>query len=114
LLATANRFSNNLSLFTVAEHGTLSNVPGSPIAIVGRPGVLGGSPRSVAFSPGGGLLATANLSSATGDTSGNNVSVFGVAGAPTLAPVSGSPFSPPAAPAAAFTPSRSRSAPSAG
>ena len=49
------------------------------------PFVTGNGPVSVAFSPGGGLLATANVN-------GNTVSVFAVGSGGALTPVEGSPF----------------------
>lgn len=62
-----------------AASPTFSQVSGSPFA-------FGETPFSVAFSPGGGLLATANY-----DT--NTVSVFSVGGGGSLTQVAGSPFS---------------------
>ena len=51
-LAVANAGENSVSMFTVGS-GAVAPVPGSPFAI-------GTSPASVAFSPSGGLLATAD------------------------------------------------------
>jgi uncharacterized repeat protein (TIGR01451 family) len=85
LLATANRDSSDVSVFEVAEDGTLTRVDGSPFSTNG-PVVAGTQPYSVAFSPSGGLLATANYGS-------NNVSVFHVQADGALLPVLGSPFS---------------------
>jgi uncharacterized repeat protein (TIGR01451 family) len=83
LLATANLLSNDVSLFDVAG-GTLHQVSGSPFSTNGS-AAGGDRPESVAFSPDGTLLATANVRS-------NDVSLFDVAGG-TLHQVSGSPFS---------------------
>ena len=47
--------NNTVSVFSVGSGGALTPVTGSPFA-------TGSSPFSVAFSPGGGLLATANAS----------------------------------------------------
>ncbi len=67
--------------------------------VAGSPFATGSFPRSVAFSPSGGLLATANQ----GDTT---VSVFAVSSAGALTPVVGSPFSTGADPVSvAFSPS---------
>ena len=64
--------------YTVLSTG---QVPGSPFPDEGG----SPSPVSVAFSPGGGLLATAN-------TNDNDVSVFSVGAGGALTQVSGSPF----------------------
>ena len=53
--------------------------------VAGSPFATGTTPVSVAFSPGGGLLATANLNAST-------VSVFAVGSGGALTPVAGSPF----------------------
>ena len=53
--------------------------------VAGSPFVTGSGPISVAFSPSGGLLATANYNADT-------VSVFSVAAGGALTPVAGSPF----------------------
>jgi uncharacterized repeat protein (TIGR01451 family) len=84
-LATANNVTDNVSIFGIAADGTLTPVAGSPFSTHGPSGG-GGLPYSVAFSPGGGLLATAN--SDEGD-----VSVFQVAADGRLSPAGGSPFS---------------------
>jgi 6-phosphogluconolactonase len=76
LLATAYAVDNSVSVFSVDANGEVAQVPGSPFA-------TGSDPVSVAFSPGGGLLATAN-----GD---GTVSVFSVDSGGALTPVSGSP-----------------------
>ena len=78
LLATANFFGDNVSVFSVSPGGALVPVAGSPFR-------AGRCPFSVAFSPSGGLLATAN---AADDT----VSVFSVSPGGALTPVAGSPF----------------------
>ncbi len=67
-----------MSVFSVSAGGALTPVAGSPFP-------TGDTPESVAFSPSGGLLATA-------DFYGNTVSVFSVSGAGALSPVPGSPF----------------------
>ena len=77
---------NTVSVFSVASDGALTQVSGSPFT-------TGNGPGSVAFSPSGRLLATAN----TGDIgvpgfTGNTVSVFSVASGGALTQVSGSPF----------------------
>jgi hypothetical protein len=59
-------------------------VDGPPFAIIGPSGLPASYPYSVVFDRGGALLATANKR--------NTVSVFRVAGGPTLTPVAGSPF----------------------
>ena len=84
LLATANYKSNNVSVFSVGAGGALTSVAGSPFPADG-----GGSdsPLSVAFSPDGSLLATAN------SVAGVGVSLFAVAAGGVLTPVVGSPFS---------------------
>ena len=53
--------------------------------VAGSPFATGPSPYSAAFSPSGGLLATANYG-------GNTVSVFSVAPGGALTQVAGSPF----------------------
>ena len=77
---------NTVSVFSVASDGALTPVSGSPFT-------TGNGPGSVAFSPSGRLLATAN----TGEIgvpgfTGNTVSVFSVASGGALTQVSGSPF----------------------
>jgi uncharacterized repeat protein (TIGR01451 family) len=68
-----------VSVFTVSPAGALTPVPGSPFAAGGV------SPKSVAFSPSGRLLATANYSS-------DSVSVFDVGRDGALRAIHGSPF----------------------
>ena len=65
-------------MFSVGSGGALTQVTGSPFA-------TGRDPESVAFSPGGGLLATANVGDST-------VSVFSVGSGGALTAVTGSPF----------------------
>ena len=77
LLATANRDSDNVSLFSISPTGTVTPVAGSPFAV-------GLTPRGVTFSPDGGLLATAN----SGD---NSVSVFSVSPSGALSALPASP-----------------------
>ena len=84
LLATANFYSNNVSVFSVGAGGALSEVAGSPFA-TGQPCGGGCGPISVAFSPDGKLLATASFC-------GGSVSVFSVGAGGVLTPVPGSPF----------------------
>ena len=67
-----------MSVFAVGSGGALTPVTGSPFA-------TGSVPHSVAFSPDGGLLATAN-------SSANSVSVFAVGSGGALTQVTGSPF----------------------
>jgi 6-phosphogluconolactonase len=71
-------FDNRVFVFSVAWDGTLTPVKGSPFT-------TGDGPGSIAFSPSGKLLATAN----SGD---NTVSVFSVGSRGALTQVSGSPF----------------------
>ena len=59
LLAIANKSSATVSMFSVSAGGTLSQVAGSPFTIDATIGPLP-NPTSVAFSPSGGLLATAD------------------------------------------------------
>ena len=81
-----------MSVFSVGSGGALTPVAGSPFG-------TGSAPESVAFSPSGGLLATANFSDST-------VSVFSVGSGGALTPVAGSPFGTGSAPrSAAFSPS---------
>jgi 6-phosphogluconolactonase len=68
--------------------GVAAAQPPAFAPVTGSPFATGGFPYSVAFSPIGGLLATANNSS-------SNVSVFSVAADGALSPVSGSPFATP-------------------
>jgi DNA-binding beta-propeller fold protein YncE len=65
-------------VFSVDSDGALTQAAGSPFT-------TGGGPSSVAFSPGGGLLVTANASD-------SSVSVFSVDSDGALTPVAGSPF----------------------
>jgi 6-phosphogluconolactonase (cycloisomerase 2 family) len=66
LLAAPNQVSNTISLYTVNEStGTLTPDPQSPASNANT----GTSPVSLAFSPSGGLIATAN-------SGANNVSIF--------------------------------------
>jgi WD40 repeat protein len=68
-------------------------VPGSPFSVPGmQPG-----PAAVAFSPGGGLLATA-------DDLGSSLSVFSVPASGLLTPVTGSPFASGTGTSVAFSP----------
>ena len=69
LLATANREDNTASVFAVGSGGKLTGVL---TQVRGSPFTTGSAPLSVAFSPGGGLLAIANFLDST-------VSVFSVA-----------------------------------
>ncbi len=82
LLAVANlggnREANEDVMYSVSATGRLVPVPGSPFA-------AGGGPVSVAFSPDGSLLATA-------DQSGSSLSLSSVSASGALTPVSGSPF----------------------
>jgi 6-phosphogluconolactonase (cycloisomerase 2 family) len=65
LLATADGGSNQMSAFSVGSGGALTQVAGSPYP-------TGGSPESLAISPTGGLIATANYLD-------GNVSVYSLA-----------------------------------
>ncbi len=84
LLATADAIKSPtgpigaISMFSVGAGGALTQISGSPFA-------TGRFPFSVAFSPGGGLLATANQADST-------VSVFSVGAGGALSEASGSPF----------------------
>ena len=81
-----------MSVFSVSSGGALTQVAGSPFA-------TGSDPFSVAFSPGGGLLATANFGAST-------VSVFSVGSGGALTQVAGSPFTTDTNPrSVAFSPS---------
>ena len=76
LLATANLTGNTVSVFSVDQtSGALAVVAGSPFADGSSPGSAGVFAESVAFGPGGGLLAVANSDS-------NTVSVFSTLAAP--------------------------------
>ena len=107
LLAVANfglggdppSLDNTVSVFSVASDGALTPVSGSPFT-------TGNGPGSVAFSPSGRLLATANTGAAGAPGfTGNTVSVFSVASGGALTQVSGSPFTTGNAPfAVAFSP----------
>jgi 6-phosphogluconolactonase len=74
-----------VGLVVLADAGGALAQPPAFTPVAGSPFGTGSSPFSVAFSPGGGLLATANLNDST-------VSVFQVGAGGALAPVSGSPF----------------------
>ena len=76
---------NTVSVFSVASDGALTQVSGSPFT-------TGNGPGSVAFSPSGRLLATANTGAGAPGFTGNTVSVFSVASGGALTQVSGSPF----------------------
>jgi 6-phosphogluconolactonase len=84
LLGTVNAGDSTVSVFSVNQtSGALSPVAGSPFATGSGPAT---NPYAVAFSPSGGLLATANRN-------GDSVSLFSVnqtSGA--LTPLAGSPF----------------------
>lgn len=84
LLATANPNSDNVSMFLVNQgSNALTRVPGSPFSAGDAPG-SGSGPQTLAFSPAGDLLATAD---------GTTVAVFSVNGTSgALTPWSGSPF----------------------
>ncbi len=90
LLATANSNHATVSVFSVGTEGVLSPVSGSPfatgIACAPGNGDVCTDPVSVAFSPSGGLLATAS------DVGERTVSVFSVGSRGALTPVTGSPF----------------------
>ena len=76
---------NRLSVFSVASDGALTAVNGSPFT-------TGDGAVSVAFSPSGRLLATANGGESGTAFTGNTVSVFSVAPNGALTQVDGSPF----------------------
>ena len=78
LFSLTTRDPARVSVFSVGPGGALTAVSGSPFATGGPPGV--------AFSPSGGLLATAN------GPPDDTVSVFSVGPGGALTPVTGSPF----------------------
>lgn len=96
LLATADGYASVLdhgavSMFSVRSGGAVTPVSGSPFA-------TGDGPESVAFSPSGRLLATANLFDST-------VSLFSVVSDGSLTPLTGSPLATGSAPdSVAFSP----------
>jgi uncharacterized repeat protein (TIGR01451 family) len=85
-IATANGGANTVSVFSVGADGVPTPIAGSPFT-TNAPGKTNGQfPQSVAYSPSGQLLATANWSS-------NTISVFTVDGTTgALTPLPGSPF----------------------
>jgi WD40 repeat protein len=83
LLATANDAGNGVSMFSVASGGGLTPIQDSSDFEYEFP--AGQAPVSVAFSPNGTLLATAN----SGD---DTVSVFSVSVGGQLTQITGSPF----------------------
>ena len=87
LLATASYCGGSVSVFSVGAGGALTPVPGSPFP-AGDAGAT--CTPSVAFSPDGKLLATANF--VNGSDSAGSVSVFSVGTDGALTPVTGSPF----------------------
>ena len=87
LLATASYCGGSVSVFSVGAGGALTPVTGSPFP-AGDPGAT--CTASVAFSPDGKLLATANY--VNGSDSAGSVSVFSVGADGALTPVTGSPF----------------------
>ncbi len=97
LLATADSFANQLSVFSVSFVGKLTQVAGSPFA-------TGQGPESVAFSPSGSLLGDAEPISHTGFFT-KNLSLFSVSSAGALTPLSSSPLMTGSGPASiAFSP----------
>ncbi len=90
---------NTVSVFSVASDGAITPVSGSPFT-------TGNGPGSVAFSPSGKVLATANTGAmGVPGFTGNTVSVFSVASGGALTQVTGSPFTTGNAPASvAFSP----------
>jgi len=76
--STPDGGGNTVSVFSVSAGGVLTEVPGSPFG-------TGSNPESVAFSPSGKLLATANYSA-------GSISVFSVGAGGVLTEVPGSPF----------------------
>ena len=87
LLATASYCGDSVSVFSVGAGGALTPVTGSPFP-AGDPGAT--CTDSVAFSPDGKLLATANFD--YGSDNAGSVSVFSVGADGALTPVTGSPF----------------------
>jgi WD40 repeat protein len=83
-LATADNGNSKVSVFSIGSGG-FTEVSGSPFTTNDMTNSNGRFPESVAFSPDGGLLATASTSDPT-------VSMFSVASGGALAQVSGSPF----------------------
>jgi 6-phosphogluconolactonase len=81
-VANPGQNENDISLFTIASNGVLTEVP--PRTAVTP---LGSAPQLLAMDPAGGFLYVANVES-------NNISVFSIdSGSGALTPVTGSPFS---------------------
>jgi DNA-binding beta-propeller fold protein YncE len=64
LLATADEGTNKVSVFSVSSAGKLKQLTGSPFES-SPTGYKGPGPDSIAFSPDGFLLATANTAAST-------------------------------------------------
>ncbi len=109
LLATANLGAGSVSVFVVdPSTGALSAVAGSPFRDPEAALPKGSGVWSVAFSPGGGLLAAANTQEVfpSSTRSVHSVSLFSVTpSSGALSAVAGSPFSTPSYPGSvAFSP----------
>ena len=87
LLAAGNTSFGGVSVFSVGAGGALTPVPGSPFPTVVNAGSQVADAGSVAFSPDGSLLATADA------VDDNSVSLFSVGAAGVLTPIVGTPFS---------------------
>ena len=74
-----------VGVWWLAGAGGALAAPPAFTPVTGSPFATGSFPESVAFSPGGGLLATANHAA-------NTVSVFAVGSGGALTQVTGSPF----------------------
>ena len=96
-LYVANQFANNVSVFSIASNGALTQIVGTAISPPGAPPYpVGTAPSAVALTPDGNFLYVAN-------TGSNNITAFfactnanlDCAKPPTglLTPVAGSPFS---------------------
>ena len=92
LLVASNTGSDTISMFSVTSSGALTQVAGSPVT-------LAAEPRSVVFSPSGGLLAVT-----AGKEEAQSLYMFSVSSSGALTPVSGSPYSASSTEYVAFSP----------